>query len=146
MVTTGRLSRRPTKIRSNSMSKPLSGVTNQILLYAKGWYGKSGDIISDIRQIVSKYCMLEIQHIPEGDVWELLASTFAECVKNEHDVKEAIIDMLGKKWLGFNINFNRKPEDIIIGKLSIVHGEWVNKDEKMDFSLEKKAVENASTP
>jgi len=120
----------------NKNITPLSGITNQILLYAKGWYGKSLDNIADIKKIISKYCGLEIEYIPDNDVWELLASTFSECVKKDFEVKEAILEMLGKHMGGGKI-FNRPPEKVIIGKLSIADGGYVTMTEKMsDFKIE----------
>jgi len=112
------------------MNKPLSGVSNQILLYAKGWYGKSGNIIDDVRKVVSKYCSIEIEHVSKRDVLELLASTFAECVKNEYRVREAIIE-IASRHEGDDFIIKRTNEQIIIGKISVVDGSFVNKDEMM---------------
>jgi len=114
------------------MNKPLSGTTNQILLYSKGWYGKSGNIIEDIRTLVSKYCGLEPRYVSERDIFDLLASTFSECVHNEFEITEAIMEMTGKKWLGFNLNLNRKPEEVLVGKISIVDGGFVDMSKKIE--------------
>jgi hypothetical protein len=114
---------------STQATKPATGVDNQIILYAKHWYGRSDNIINDLKEVICKCCWLD--SVSDRDVMELLSRTFSVYC-TEHDRSEGLFEMLGWKWKGFSENLQRTPEQVMIGKLSIVKGEYVNKAEMMD--------------
>jgi len=110
------------------------GFANQIIIYSKHWYGRTGNVIDDLKRLFAEYTGNPIDHISERDIWEILTATFEEFVPLPAR-QEALFDMLGKKWIGWAECLNRTPEQIMIGKLTICKGEYVDMSKKMDFSL-----------
>lgn len=107
--------------------KKAQGFSKHIILYAKGWYGKSENgIISDIKQLLAAYA--RIDQVSDHDVWEMLCRAAAKYLPefSEQSRHEYLMDMLGKKWTGFNEQLNRKPEEVIIGMLSVTDGEVID--------------------
>ena len=123
------------KLKNNS-KMVADGFANQVVIYAKGWYGHGKNIIDDLKHIFGKYNGgIPIEHVSDRDMWQILCMTFEEFVPL-FDRQEALPDILGKRW-GKEI-LQRKPEEIMIGKISIIKGELFNIDEKMNFSLDNK--------
>jgi len=107
------------------------GIDNQIILYAKNWYGRSENIIEDIKTIISKECYID--HVTDYDVYQCLCNVFAEyATKNPVICSQTIMELIGKYFINC-----RKPEQIIIGQLSIIDGEFVNMKEKKDYKFGK---------
>ena len=110
------------------------GFANQIIIYSKHWYGRTGNVIDDLKRLFAEYTGNPIDHISECDMWQILTATFEEfvplCAR-----QEALFDMLGKKWIGYAEYLTRTPEQIMVGNLAISNGECVDMSKKMDFSL-----------
>lgn len=113
--------------------KKIEGFGQQVILYSKGWYGRSGKgAIHDLMRLLAKYSNSDLEYISEKDAWEILCRTAGDCV-SRFDIGEALYETVGGKWKGF---IDRKPENVLIGKISIVDGGYVDMADKMDFSLE----------
>lgn len=97
---------------------------NQIILYAKHWYKRTENgVLADLKVLLSEYIG---QDASLQDVKQILCSCFAKYCP-EYARAEAIQDMLGWSWLG---NYaNRTPAEIMLGKLSICKGKYVDTDE-----------------
>jgi hypothetical protein len=93
----------------------MNDLSKHFVLYAKYWYGRSGNIIEDLRRLLSVYAGLDLDMVTENDVYEVLCQTWAECVVHPRVRTEGVLEMIGKRAYGIN----RKPEDIIIGGLSV---------------------------
>lgn len=107
----------------------LTMLDKQIILYAKGWYGKKENIINDLKQIISKVCAIDVEHIPNRDVYGLLVSAYVKVgTDNYHTAVESITEMIGEKWPGSLSYMNRKPEEIMIGILSICDGDYARNE------------------
>lgn len=128
--------------------KKAEGFTKHIILYAKGWYGRSEDgIINDLRKLLMTSVRLDF--VPDCLIWEALCHAAAEYLPefNEQVRYHYVMDMLGKKWIGFNEQLNRKPEEVIIGMLSITDGDVIDvtdvmagkwwKDESMNQEMKQ---------
>jgi hypothetical protein len=95
---------------------------HHILLYAKNWYMKSGNIIEDLKILLANYSGTHVRDISEGDIKECLADCFAKyCPECERG--KAIQEMLGWGWYLIS---NRTPQEVIIGKLGITEGKYVD--------------------
>lgn len=107
------------------MNKEIKEVPNSfdhhILLYAKGWYKKSGNVTEDLKILLANYASLSLEHITDNEMKECLAICFAKYCPN-YELGRAISEMLGWRWL----ISTRKPEEIMIGLLSIVEGKYVD--------------------
>lgn len=103
--------------------------SQQILLYAKNWYGKSGNIIEDLKILFTEWSDIPTEFITDRDIHTLLVDAFVEYVSlKPFDHKEALQEMLGWRWGRSNSALSdRKPEEVMIGKLSVVDGKYVNK-------------------
>jgi len=111
---------------------PATGITNQIIIYSKNWYGISDrGVISDLQEIICKFCLLD--KCSERDAMELLISTFEQYVK-EHDRIDGLQEILVPFFT--SSAYLRKPENIMIGKLGIILGEYVDMSKKMDFKVD----------
>ena len=113
--------------------KKLEGVSQQICFYAKGWYGKGKSIKEDLRAVIARYSNINPEYIPDRDIMQLLCETFSECVKNPFEIADGIFEITGEKWKGFSLQ--REPEAVLIGKISICHGKYIDLKGKMDFTL-----------
>jgi len=118
----------------------MSQVLNQILLYSKHWYGHSTNedgstnIIFDLKHLIAKTCMLNVEHVSIADVRGLLVDAFNNFVTNEFVRNHALTEMLGWKLgradgYGFQ---DRKPEEVIISSLMVVDGGYVDFKEKFE--------------
>lgn len=102
--------------------------SQHVLLYAKGHYGRSGDIIRDLKVLLEKYAM--IGDPSDNDVKHLLVSAYIDYgCKKEHIQKEALLDIIGWKWPGYPF-LTRTPEQVMIGQLAIAEGKFVNLSKK----------------
>lgn len=101
-------------------------VTGHIILYAKGWYGRSGNILVDLQRLVEEVCALpKSDNTSNGK--ECLSRSFATCLPYmcEYDIFESIYEMIGWKWEGWNPMLTRTPEQVMIGKLAILSTEYI---------------------
>lgn len=113
--------------------KKANGFTKHIILYAKGWYGKSGrGVLVDLKDLLMHYASLV--HCSDSLLWEALCRAVVEYLPefNHQRQYEYLLDMLGNKWLGFNKQFTRKPEEIIVGMLSSTEGNVIDITDLMD--------------
>lgn len=112
--------------------KPLDGFEQHVVLYSKGWYGKKNNIIEDLKILLAKYAGLELAYISERDIFQMLITTYIQ-VTNELSIyqkTEWLMEITGKKWgYPFNEKFNRKPEEVLLGAISVCDGEFVNTSE-----------------
>jgi len=101
---------------------------HQILLYAKHWYKRSstGNILRDLRVLMSYYSGCYYKDISEADVKEALANCFADYAP-EYNRGRWIQEMLGWDWL--NPLIPRRPEQVMIGALAITKGKYVDPSE-----------------
>ena len=96
---------------------------HHILLYAKNWYKKSGNIIEDLRILLAKYSGTDVDFITPNLVRECLVSCFndyAPCYNKDR----ALLEMLKWGWTG-QIS-SRTPEEVMLGSLSIAEGKYVD--------------------
>lgn len=110
---------------------------HHILLYAKGWYKKSGNIIEDLKKLLSKYAGLYPDHIYEGEIKRCLVDCFAKYCP-DYERGEAIQEMLGWKWGNNGVVKDRKPEEVMIGKLSIAEGKYVDPTKLLPILVKEK--------
>jgi hypothetical protein len=120
----------------------MSQVLNQILLYSKHWYGHSTNedgstnIIFDLKHLIAKTCMLNVEHVSIADVRGLLVDAFNHFVTNEFVRNQALTEMLGWKWGrledGHSDFQDRKPEEVILSSLMVVDGDYVDFKEKFE--------------
>lgn len=97
--------------------------TEHIMWYAKNWYGKSEKgIMHDLAIILGEVTLTPTEYMSEGDVHRCLAYAWAEVSRAfpQSVLNDATLEMLGWKWLGWNPCMTRKPEEVIVGKLSTV--------------------------
>jgi len=106
-----------------------SGTLNQFIIYAKNWYGKTNDPISDLKRIVAIQCGIYYNQVSERDVWHFLAEGADHVLRNIHPGRgtDFILEMLGQKW-GLNDMLTRPAIAVILDNLSIL------KAEEFDFS------------
>ena len=125
-----------TDSKGRDISKVSNTFTHHVVLYAKHWYGRSGDPIADLRALICLYADLEPKFVPDNDIYGLVAGAFAECVHNPYDISEAIMEMLGKKWSPPFNKCNGIPIGAMLGKLSIVDGCYCDPEQKLDIKFE----------
>lgn len=117
-----------------SKSKVAEGFSQHIILYAKGWYGKGEHILKDLSILLMMYSNSPSPSI--GDAKEMLCRTYAEYgSKNSFDLFEAIYEIAGWKWENWSKIGNRAPEQVMIGKLSIIDGEYVDPSQKLNIDF-----------
>lgn len=117
----------------------IQGFGQQVILYAKGWYGRSDKgSIHDLKLLLAKYSSLDLHYVSNRDAWEILCRTFGDCVTG-FDVGEALFETVGGKWDNFT-PCQRKTEDVLLGKISQVDGKYVDMTKKMDYRLDSLAV------
>jgi len=109
-----------------------SGTLNQFIIYAKNWYGKTDDPISDLKRIVAIQCGIYYNQVSERDVWHFLAEGADHVLRNTHPGRgtDFILEMLGQKW-GPNDMLTRPAIAVILGNLSILKAEAMDISEKM---------------
>ena len=96
---------------------------HQILLYAKNWYKRSDNIIEDLKVLLSEYGMIPLECISDHDIYEALAGCFAEYCP-PYEMREAIQKLAGWHW--WKPQNELKPEEVMLGKLSIAKGKYVD--------------------
>lgn len=60
------------------MTKQISELSQHIILYAKSWYEKSGNQVEDLRQLTSRFCLVDDRYISDGDVYRNVTEAFVE--------------------------------------------------------------------
>jgi len=108
------------------------GIQNQILIYAKNWYGSTNDAIKDIRVIISQYTGCELKYINDKDAQANIIGAF-ETYCPTYDRIEALMTGLGVKKLFTN----HQPDiyDLMLAKLSCTLGSCVDMEKKLDISF-----------
>jgi hypothetical protein len=84
--------------------------------------------------LLAEYSGSDLEYITERDAWECLCFAFGEYA-GRFEICEALYETIGGKWDGFNLG-KRKPEEVLIGKLSVCDGKCVDPTKKMNYSLE----------
>jgi len=120
----------------NTEKRQASGLENHVILYAKGHYGNSGNIIEDLREIISTYAWIELEHVSEKDVKKIIISAFERFVR-EHDKIQALERGLSLEPIRI---LNMNIYESMLGKLSIILGKYCNLDKKLDLRFDKKYV------
>ena len=96
-----------------------------VVLYAKGWYGETNNIIDDLRKLLSEYSMLEPQFLPDNDIREFIVETFVATVR-PHLQTRILTEAFGWSWHPENLR--RSSEETLIGNISVCEGEWAHRD------------------
>ena len=66
---------------------------NHLILYAKGWYQRSSDVIGDVKKILGHRCAIDSEHMSNRDVWEQLVDVFLQYCKSEYDIRWLLLDI-----------------------------------------------------
>ena len=112
--------------------EPAKGLSQQVIIYAKNWYGQSGDAIADLRAIMALYSGIKEQYISEMDVKGAIVFTFVNYVSNPYDLEEGILNALGWSHLSsLHKESGFRPEAFFLGKLSIIKGCYVDMNKKL---------------
>jgi hypothetical protein len=100
-----------------------SGFENHVIMYSKGLYGRSEKgFAEDLIVLLNRYIGGDFGTIQ--DIQHYILNAFNKYV-DELQRYEALREALG--WSFHKIyNFNRKPEECMMGKLSILHKEYVD--------------------
>jgi hypothetical protein len=109
-------------------STVLNDFSHHIILYSKNWYGSSGHILVDLRVLMAEYSGQYVDTISDSQVWQSLVETLVKYVKNEFDLSEAILSMIGK-----NHNFKRTIEGVMIGKIATIDGCYCDPRKRLDI-------------
>ena len=115
-----------------------SEFVNQFIIYAKHWYGHSGNILKDLQLIMWRLCGEGTSSI--RDVWHILghAAAYALQFDNKYVASEFVLEMLGEKW-GKGDMLTRPPEAVIMSHLAILEKQHFDFDKKWeDFSITEK--------
>lgn len=123
--------------KSSTSIDKASGLMNQVIIYSKGWYKHSANSINDIRKIIAKVTACHPSYISENCAKEVIIRAF-ETYVSTYDRIEAVMKSLGVKKLF--PNQEPDPYDFMLGSLSIIKGEYVDMDEKIDISFDKQFV------
>jgi hypothetical protein len=96
----------------------MNSCTEHIILYAKHQYGKSGNVVEDLRLILGEVCNVPTECMRERDVHECLAAAWSELapVIGYHNLREGLLEMLGWKWPA-GTGMERTPEEVMMGRL-----------------------------
>ena len=99
-----------------------STIEQNIILYAKGWYGRGEEVIDDLCKVLSALTAITYERYSKADAMELLIHTFEGYV-NEN----ARIDAM-KHCFVYPTNdiLHVEMKHAMIGKLSILDGEFVD--------------------
>ena len=115
------------EIPNNSKEIP-NNFGHHILLYAKGWYARSGDVLADLRTLLTEYSGTDPEYISDSNIRELLCECYLKYAK--HSGRE-LMDMLGWGW----IVIKRTPESIMLSGLSIADGKYVDPTKKLNVLI-----------
>ncbi|MEN6622932.1 MAG: hypothetical protein ABFD50_15460 [Smithella sp.] len=106
------------------MSETSQDFRNHIILYSKGWYKKSDNPIKDIKQLLSKWCEIEVEYIPDIDIYTFLVDTFNDVTPNNIDKTRWMLEMMGIHWTGKP----RAKELVLLGAISCCEGHHCDPD------------------
>jgi hypothetical protein len=103
-------------------SQIASGLTNQIIIYSKNWYGESDNAIEDIKALMQKYSGCAVG---DGDAWQALAqaAAFATPFICPITLRDTFLELAGKKWVGFNIS-QVPPEQAILASFHLLEAKY----------------------
>lgn len=109
---------------------------NQVLLYAKGWYGTSEAdsseeaVMNDLMALLNRYtggCA------ERSGVHMFIVAAFNKYVTKESQKSEGLLEALGWHWgRKSTLVYDRCPEVALLGKLSVAEGEHVKFNERYD--------------
>jgi len=105
---------------------------HHILLYAKNWYKRSGDILKDLKILLEEYTG---NLMSDSDVRECLCncySQYAPMFDRGRDLQAML------KWGWYFQMCNRTPEEIMIGSLSIAEGKYVDPTQLLPVLVKEK--------
>lgn len=92
---------------------------DHIILYAKGWYGKTQNgSIADLSVLLAEYSGTEIQYISKHDVMEFIIRAFVNTTIHQ---KWRVVDCLKEIFVPLfpqGDPYHRTPEEVFIGKIS----------------------------
>lgn len=111
---------------------PATGATNQVIIYAKHWYGKTDKgAVVDIQTLMKRYSACPMS---EGNAKELIIGAFA-AYGDRHGMREGLLNAMGlgvKAWLNMEID----PYAEMVAQLAIIKGKFVDMPELLDLSLD----------
>jgi len=123
-----------------SLHPTYGSLENQIIMYAKGQYGKSNSkdftreecLYKDLRFLIGEWTGCGYDCIGIGDVNNVLVHAFVTCgILTVHRV-QAITEMLGWQWgRGNGVLSDREPICVMLGQMSIVKAKWVYMPQKL---------------
>jgi hypothetical protein len=111
---------------------------HHILLYAKHWYKRSGNILEDLRVLLAEYSGNGLKLTSESDVKECLCNCYAEYAPM-YNRGRALQEMLGWGWvmpMG-----GRTPEQIMLSQLCTIEGKYVDPDKLLPVLVKDKSGE-----
>jgi hypothetical protein len=112
--------------------KQATGLNMQVILYAKGQYGKTNDNLKDLKYLISQYCGLYEEHVSDIDAYSALCSAFAHHGCDNPDILAKVLEeMIGESWTKSIKGMQRKPIHAMLGHMSILPGEVVDLKEKI---------------
>jgi hypothetical protein len=120
----------------DSELKQATGLENNIIIYAKGWYGHTNNVVEDVRELMSLYSSTDLKYIPARDAKCYIISTFCNYVP-DYARPQAL-----ERGLGLE-PFEMMNMDIyvsMLSKLAIIEGKLVNMDKKLDLTFKKRYV------
>lgn len=90
----------------------------QLMVYSKGWYART-DVISDISQLISKTCLLDVKFIKDKDVLMQVAVSTHKFGISDSDLKELYFEV----WRNgiFDMKSSITMSDQIESLLQVIH-------------------------
>jgi len=85
----------------------------QVILYTKGWFERTSDVIEDLKVIYAKYFGSEPQYYSDMDIYRLLVKLVFKTTE-PHRIEEFMIDMMNR-WHRCDL---RKAIELLHGVLS----------------------------
>lgn len=105
------------------------GFKAHVVLYAKGWYRKSGNAIEDLKVLLGKWSNIEPQFISRRDIFQFIIETILYVKLPDTTLTDAFLDAMGEKWKGWGDVVQRQPENVLLGNISTCDGEYCHKEE-----------------
>ena len=103
----------------------INGCQLQIVMYAKGWYGKSevpdvfkiNGLMSDVKSLLAVWSKNDKETIRDRDVLSQLARTYEEVLPTNLRA-QGLLEILDGKDAGWEPQVNRAPIEIMLDLLS----------------------------
>jgi hypothetical protein len=90
----------------------IGGVSEQIILYAKGWFDKDFpkqcNNLDKLREIIATTCALDKKYVFDKDIIGLIINAYSKCIKHfsYYSLSEDLTEICGQKWWGAMEYFN----------------------------------------